>query len=330
MGEEHVIQVSELTMTYQVKENQTTTFRDSLAAMIHPHYRQIPALKGISFQVARGDILGYVGENGAGKSTTIKSLLGILKPTAGTITVLGHDPFKHRKENAPRIAALMGQKSQLWWELPLMDSFKFLQKMYGNVGPTEDQWLTTMIERLEMTSFVHQSVRELSLGQRMRGEFVATFLHHPELVFLDEPTLGLDVPTRKRVLDFLLEINQREHTTIVFTSHEMADIEKVANRLLLLNHGTIAYRGDVQDFVGQYRTLRDIQAAGHVDPSRVLQPGVTIFRRNKESVEFLVDTTKVNDQQMLTQLSQLPDVTGVQFLPVNLETILAIRGERHD
>lgn len=179
-----------------------------------------------------------------------------------------------------------------------------------------------------MSSFINQSVRELSLGQRMRGEFVATFLHHPQLVFLDEPTLGLDVITRQRVLDFLLEINKEERTTIVFTSHEMSDIEKVANRLLLLDHGEISYRGDVQEFVNQYQNLSDIEAEGLIKESEISNPAFKVYRRNKASLELLLDKTKLSEKEAIALLGQMDGVIGVKVLPVNLETILAIRGGR--
>lgn len=321
-----VVSVAKLSRDYRIKDNENSA---GISGFFHPKYKIIHALNKISFDIKQGDILGYIGENGAGKSTTIKILLGILKPTDGNVTVFGKNPFLNRKQAALHVGALMGQKSQLWWELPLIDSFHFLQKLYKRDSPEDDVWLNKMITRLDVLEFLQQPVRELSLGQRMRGEFIATFIHQPDLVFLDEPTLGLDTLTRKRVLDFLVKINQEKKTTIIFTSHDIEDIEKIANKLLILRHGEIVYRGNVNNFMGKYNYYRLIQVTGINLPKDQLQSGVRLFRENKESLEYLINTKEMTQSAFVDVLTKQAEVESIKNISVDLETILSIRGERN-
>ena len=189
------------------------------------------ALKDINFSIKEGEIVGYIGNNGAGKSTTIKLLLGILTTTKGSIKVFGKDPFVNRQKNAKNIGALFGQKSHLWWDLPLIDSFEYLSKIYE---VDNKEWLDYLITELNVKECLYQPVRQLSLGQRMRGEFIASIIHKPKLVFLDEPTIGLDIETKKKIMELILKINEKYNTTIILTTHEISDIEKVCKRILPL------------------------------------------------------------------------------------------------
>lgn len=322
-NQEVIIDVKQLYKEYKIRNHQKNAKQTRWKRFLYPEYQTIAALKGIDFRVNKGDILGYVGTNGAGKSTTIKILLGILKETSGEVIVLGHNPFTYRKKNAYRIGALMGQKSQLWWELPLKDSFVFLQSIYGK---TDNRWLDFMIDTLDVANYMNQPVRELSLGQRMRGEFIATFIHRPDLVFLDEPTLGLDVATRRKVMEFLLFINEKYKTTIFFTSHELEDIEKISNRLLILDDGSITYQGDVHSFIRQYGFYRNIEVHGSPKiQENDLLDGLTIYRRNNESIEYLVNTNRLSEGEVLSFFSKIKGVNGVSSLPINLETILSLK-----
>lgn len=324
--ENELITVKQVTMNYRVREADQS--RNKLSNFLHPSYRTINALANINFQVRAGDVLGYVGENGAGKSTTIKILLGILRKTSGSVTVLGHDPMAERKKIAPRVGTLMGQKSQLWWELPLQDSFYFLQKMYQRTDHADQIWLAELVERLQVGSFLKQPVRELSLGQRMRGEFIAALLHQPEIVFLDEPTLGLDVATRAAVLDLLLQINREKRTTILYTSHEMADVEKIANRLLLLEQGQVGYDGDLDRFKDQYAAYQRVAVQGVTDLKTI--PGVTIYQRNNTNIICLLDQRLITTTAFIQQVPLLTQqaVKGITVLPNNLEMILLLRAQR--
>jgi ABC-2 type transport system ATP-binding protein len=218
----------------------------------------VDAVDGISFRVERGELLGYLGPNGAGKSTTIKMLTGILVPTAGDVSVAGLDPSRRRLELARRIGAMFGQRIQLWWDLPLIDSFELLRHIYRVPEDRYRASLARFREVLELDPFLHTPVRQLSLGQRIRGELTAAMLHGPELLFLDEPTIGLDVVAKQRVREFLVEINREDGVTVMLTTHDLGDIERLCNRLLVIDHGSLIWDGaipDLKERFGGDRTL---------------------------------------------------------------------------
>jgi viologen exporter family transport system ATP-binding protein len=215
----------------------------------------VEAVKGISFRVERGELLGYLGPNGAGKSTTIKMLTGILVPTAGHVRVGGLEPSRKRIELARRIGAMFGQRIQLWWDLPLLDSFQLLRHIYRIPPAQYRERLARLADVLELDPFMHTAVRQLSLGQRVRGELAAAMLHAPELLFLDEPTIGLDVVAKQRVRDFLVEINREEGVTVMLTTHDLGDIERLCKRLLVIDHGALIWDGAIPDLKERYAPL---------------------------------------------------------------------------
>ena len=218
----------------------------------------VEAVRGISFRVERGELLGYLGPNGAGKSTTIKMLTGILVPSSGRVSVAGLDPSRRRIELARRIGAMFGQRVQLWWDLPLLDSFELLRHIYKVPPDRYRASLARFREVLELDPFLHTPVRQLSLGQRISGELTAAMLHGPELLFLDEPTIGLDVVAKQRVRDFLVEINRDEGVTVLLTTHDLGDIERLCNRLLVIDQGSLIWDGTIADLKERYggeRTL---------------------------------------------------------------------------
>jgi ABC-2 type transport system ATP-binding protein len=216
----------------------------------------VDAVKDISFRVERGELLGYLGPNGAGKSTTIKMLTGILVPSSGHVSVAGLDPAKRRIELAKRIGAMFGQRVQLWWDLPLIDSFELLRHIYKVPADRYRTSLARFREVLELDPFLHTPVRQLSLGQRIRGELTASMLHEPELLFLDEPTIGLDVVAKQRVRDFLVEINRERGVTVLLTTHDLGDIERLCRRLLVIDHGALIWDGEIDDLKRRYGAER--------------------------------------------------------------------------
>jgi ABC-2 type transport system ATP-binding protein len=216
----------------------------------------VEAVKDISFHVARGELLGYLGPNGAGKSTTIKMLTGILVPSSGRVSVAGLDPSKRRIELAKRIGAMFGQRVQLWWDLPLIDSFELLRHIYKVPADRYRTSLARFREVLDLDPFLQTPVRQLSLGQRIRGELTASMLHEPELLFLDEPTIGLDVVAKQRVRDFLIEINRERGVTVLLTTHDLGDIERLCKRLLVIDHGSLIWDGQIEDLKQRYGAER--------------------------------------------------------------------------
>jgi ABC-2 type transport system ATP-binding protein len=212
----------------------------------------VEAVNDLSFSVERGELLGYLGPNGAGKSTTIKMLTGILVPSAGRVQVAGLDPSRRRIELARKIGAMFGQRVQLWWDLPLVDSFELLRHIYKVPLERYTASLARFREVLELDPFLSTPVRQLSLGQRIRGELTAAMLHQPELLFLDEPTIGLDVVAKQRVRDFLVEINREDGVTVLLTTHDLGDIERLCSRLLVIDHGKLIWDGSIAELKGRY------------------------------------------------------------------------------
>jgi ABC-2 type transport system ATP-binding protein len=219
---------------------------------------EVAAVDGIAFTIERGTLVGYLGPNGAGKSTTVKMLTGILVPSRGRIRVAGLDPSRQRVELARRIGVVFGQRSQLWWDLPLRDSFDLLRHIYRVPAERHRQNLERFTEVLALAPFLDTPVRQLSLGQRMRGELTAALLHDPEIVFLDEPTIGLDVVAKAAVREFLVDVNRERGVTVLLTTHDLADIERLCSRLLIIDHGHLIWDGGIDQLkreYGQERTL---------------------------------------------------------------------------
>jgi ABC-2 type transport system ATP-binding protein len=219
---------------------------------------QVDAVDGVSFAIERGAMVGYIGPNGAGKSTTIKMLIGILVPSSGEVRVDGRDPSRDRIEVARRIGVVFGQRTQLWWDLPLRDSFELLRHIYRVPAGAHASTLATLVDLLDMGSFLATPVRQLSLGQRMRGELAAALLHEPPILFLDEPTIGLDLVSKEAVRAFLAEINRARGTTVLLTTHDLVDVERLCERLLIIDHGRVIEDSTVEEIKDRYggeRTL---------------------------------------------------------------------------
>jgi ABC-2 type transport system ATP-binding protein len=238
----------------------------------------VHAVNGISFQVERGELLGYLGPNGAGKSTTIKMLTGILVPTSGRVSVAGLEPSRKRIELARRIGAMFGQRIQLWWDLPLRDSFDLLRHIYRVPADRHRVNLARFREVLELDPFLDTPVRQLSLGQRIRGELTAAMLHGPELLFLDEPTIGLDVVAKQRVRDFLVEINREDGVTVMLTTHDLGDIERLCNRLLVIDHGSLIWDGGIAELKERYGGERTLVVDLEESAPPLEVPGAVVHR----------------------------------------------------
>ncbi len=205
--------------------------------------REVRAVDGISFRVARGEMVGYIGPNGAGKSTTIKMLTGILTPSAGRLRVAGIDPSRERTRLAHRIGVVFGQRTTLWWDLPLRDSYRLMHRMYRIPDARFRENLDRCVELLDLAPLLEVPVRQLSLGQRMRGDIAAALLHDPEVLYLDEPTIGLDVVSKSKVCGFLRDLNAERSTTVLLTTHDLQDIEQLCKRVMVIDHGRLVYDG---------------------------------------------------------------------------------------
>lgn len=278
----------------------------------------ILALNDIDFNIEVGDIVGYVGQNGAGKSTTIKLLLGLMLPTNGEISVIGDNPFKNRIQNAKQIGTVMGQKSQLWWELPLIDSFKFLQAMYDT---KDDAWLAQLIDLLEVNDFLHKPVRELSLGQKMRGELIAALVHQPKLLFLDEATLGLDVQTKNVFLNFLMQLNKTKQTTITMTTHDLREVERIANKIILIDHGQLKFNGAKSDFIAEFKNMEKVE----IYQSAILEvPGLKLYQENQDSNVYVFNIDELTETQLNKIFLEADIISNVRYSDLDLTDILTL------
>lgn len=252
-----IIVVENLTKEFYIKKRKKG-FLGSIIGLFYSQKETIKAVDHISFKIEKGEIVGYLGPNGAGKSTTIKMLTGILLPTSGKILVNGMDPFLNRKEFTKKIGVVFGQRTQLWWDLPLIESFDLLRLIYKIDKKEFQKKLEEYIELLGMKDFLYQQVRKLSLGQRMRADLAASLIHDPTILFLDEPTIGLDILTKDIVRKTILELNQKKQITVILTTHDLDDIEYLANRLILIDKGKIYYDGKISTFLEQYQSTKKI------------------------------------------------------------------------
>ena len=259
---EKVIEVENLNKIFQVRKRQPG-FMGAIKNLVTAEKTEVRAVDNVSFSIKKGDLVGYLGPNGAGKSTTIKMLTGILQPSSGKLRVNGTDPSRERRKLTKNIGVVFGQKTQLWWDLPVGESFSLLKTIYKIPEADYKKRMEIFGDLLHLPDFIHQQTRKLSLGQRMRADLAASLLHNPPVLFLDEPTIGLDILTREAIRDFIKELNESEKTTIILTTHDMQDIEFLAKRLILLDKGKIHYDGKIDDFTKQY--TREKIAAVHLE-----------------------------------------------------------------
>lgn len=241
-----IIKVESLSKTFRVKTKEAG-LKGSLQSMFSPSYREIEAVNSISFEVEKGEMLAFIGPNGAGKSTTIKMLTGILYPTSGNIEVMGFNPARERKKLSFKIGTVFGQKSQLWFHLPPLDSFNLLGNIYEMDKARLKRRIEFLKEVFEIGDLMDIPVRKLSLGQRIRCEIAASILHEPEIIFLDEPTIGLDVVVKQKIRELILKLNKEEATTIFLTSHDAGDIEQLCKRAIIINHGEVVLNESIKN-----------------------------------------------------------------------------------
>lgn len=251
MEDKPLITVSGISKSFQVAKR-TSGIRSAVKAMFRREYTEVAALNDISFSILPGEIVGYIGPNGAGKSTTIKVMSGILVPDQGTCSIMGYTPWLDRVAYVRNIGVVFGQRSQLWWDVPVMDSFDLLRDIYDVPEAEYQSNLKLLIETLDLKDIIHTPVRQLSLGQRMRAEIAASLLHSPSILFLDEPTIGLDAVSKIAVRQFITRINKEKGVTIILTTHDMNDIEALASRIILIGKGSLLFDGQLTELRERY------------------------------------------------------------------------------
>ena len=307
-----LIQVQDLERTFVVRKRTGGMRRTST---------EVRAVHDLSFDIEAGEMVGYIGPNGAGKSTTIKMLTGILVPTGGQLRVAGLEPSKHRTELARRIGVVFGQRTTLWWDLPLRDSFTLLQKIYRTDPARHRENLAEFLELLDLGDLLDTPVRQLSLGQRMRGDIAAALLHDPEILYLDEPTIGLDVVSKGRLREFLRELNARRGTTLLLTTHDLQDIEALCDRVIVIDHGTRVFDGTLADLHregGSRRTLV-VDLVDEVPPITV--PGAEVLRVDGPR-QWLAFPADVSAAPIVAAVAATYDVADLSLREPEIEDVI--------
>ncbi len=251
------IHIKDLTKIYKVPERDPG-LKAAVVSLFKRKYKQVRAVDGISFEIEPGEIVGFLGPNGAGKTTTLKMLSGLLFPTSGELSVLGYVPKKRERDFLRQITLVMGQRSQLNWDIPAMDSYDLYRAIYGIPVEQYKQTRDEMIEVMQLGSLVNKPVRNLSLGERMKAEMVGALLHQPQVLFLDEPTIGLDVTMQRRIRSFIQEYNKKHNATVLLTSHYMADVEALCKRVIVIHHGKLLFDGDLSRLVERFSAMKTL------------------------------------------------------------------------
>ena len=317
-----VIQVEGLTKAFRSYQKQPG-FKGALKGLFHREYEQILAAKEISFSVEEGEFVGFLGPNGAGKTTTLKMLAGLLYPTGGTARVLGYVPWERQDGYRRQFALLLGQKNQLWWDLPARESLELNSKIYGIPVDSFERTVAELTELLDVKDKLNVMVRELSLGERMKMELIASLLHQPKVLFLDEPTIGLDVVSQKKVREFLRHHNASRKTTILLTSHYMIDIQELCQRVIIIDHGTIFFDGRLNDVLDRFADFKlvTIQCDGASDyPAENLGKYGEIVEHNAASIKL-----KVKRDRVIPVCKALLDdfvVTDIDIQEVPIEDVI--------
>jgi len=316
-----MIQVTRLSKHFKVAQP-GKGLSGKFKGLFFPQSKIIKAVDDISYAVQRGEIVGYLGPNGAGKSTTIKLLTGVLVPTCGSVTVNGITPYRQRRENAYQIGVVYGQRSQLWWDLPLIDSFEILGTMYKVPKPRYEENLGFMIDLLQMQDFVNQPVRKLSLGQRMKGEIVAALLHEPPVLYLDEPTIGLDVVSKNRILQFIRDLNAAQGTTVILTTHNLSDVERICPRIMIIDKGNIvldASQGEILSRFGRHRLLVVEFENGVTD---IDIPAGRVVKEEENRLWIQFDREQISAFDLIVSLRDYQGIRDIAIKEENIESIV--------
>ena len=298
-----IIRVNNLSKDYKVYQDHKG-YLGAFRNLIDRHYDTIQAVNDVSFEIFPGELIGYIGPNGAGKSTTIKMLTGLLVPTSGEIHVNGYIPWKERKDYVKHIGAVFGQRTTLWWDLPVRDSLDLLKHIYEIPSDRFKQNLDLFRDILDLDPFINTPVRSLSLGQRMRADLCAALLHDPPLIFLDEPTIGLDVVAKQKVREFIKYINQEKGTTIMLTTHDSSDVAKLCKRVMIIDHGKILFNGALDLLMKTFSGSRLLQVEFAENyPQPIIEDG-SIIHRDGANVTYSFKRESVSASHLIQQLSK--------------------------
>ncbi|MBR6210866.1 MAG: ATP-binding cassette domain-containing protein [Clostridiales bacterium] len=286
--------------------NRREGLKGSIQDLFSRDYKTVSAVKDVTLTVNRGEIIGYLGPNGAGKSTTIKMMTGVLEPTSGELLVNGKVPYKNRTENCENIGVVFGQRSQLWWSLPLIESFKLLRDLYMVPEKDYEEMIELYRSLVDIEPILHKPVRQMSLGQRTLSDILAAFLHNPAIVFLDEPTIGLDVSMKAKIRELILGLNKEKNTTVILTTHDMGDVDALCRRIIIIDEGTKIYDNDIEhlkNYFGSYRTLK-------------------IRRTDDTWEEYLIDEKTTDVMDVIMEKQKEKKIKDVKILEISTEEVI--------
>ena len=293
-----------------------------IANMFVPKYEIKKAVNELSFTIEKGEMVGFIGPNGAGKSSTIKMLSGILCPDKGSIKVNGYIPYKQRKSYVKNIGVVFGQKSQLQWDFPVIDSFELLRAIYRIPEDKYKKNLERFTEMLDMKSFINQPVRQLSLGQRMRSDIVASLLHSPDIVFFDEPTIGVDVIGKETIRSFIKQLNAEDKVTMIFTTHDMQDIEQTCNRIIIIDKGSLMYDGSLHDIRNKYGSERRLIAEFNEECQVSPMENVAMEKMKDRKISFNFDNNVVDVNKLMHEILDNYNVRDITVAEPEIESII--------
>jgi ABC-2 type transport system ATP-binding protein len=316
------ITVADLKKTYRVA-HRPAGIGNALRSLVHRQYTTVTALKGVSFTVDEGEIVGYIGPNGAGKSTTVKILSGILVPDSGRCEIMGLVPWRRRLEHVRRIGVVFGQRSQLWWDVPVIDSFELLRDIYAvpvrEYRSTRDE----LVQRLALAELLEVPARQLSMGQRMRCEIAASLLHRPQLLFLDEPTIGLDAVSKLALRDFIRQLNREHGTTVILTTHDLDDIEALCSRVMVIGRGAILHDGCLADLRRSYGRLRRLTVEFAAAPGLLDLGPVERVTVAGNRAEIAFDPNRVSPANLIARVARVCPARDLMVESLPIEEIIA-------
>ena len=321
-----IIEIKHITKEFKVL-NRREGLKGSLKDLFSRDYKIVRAVNDISMEIEQGEIVGYLGPNGAGKSTTIKMMTGVLEPTSGEILVAGHVPYQNRTSNAQEIGVVFGQRSQLWWALPLVESFRLLKDIYQIPDKNYQDMLDLYQSLVDIEPLLHKPVRQMSLGQRTLSDILAAFLHDPKIVFLDEPTIGLDVSMKSKIRTLIQALNKEKNTTVILTTHDMGDVDALCERIVIIDKGKMLYDNDIshlKSFFGSYRTLKlrvegDLKKQAEAVAKELPQFKVTA---DDEWISVLVDEEKSGVMDVLTELQKKYRISDMKLEEISTEDVI--------
>lgn len=316
-----IINVKNLSKSYRVAKR-NSGFLNAIKSFFKREYKVVNAVNNVTFTIKKGEMIGYIGPNGAGKSTTIKMLSGILKPDSGNIMINGLNPVNDRKKYVKEIGVVFGQKSQLWWDIPAIDSFDLLRDIYEIPN---DEYIKTrdeLVSLLKLEEIIKLPVRQLSLGERMKCELVASLLHNPKILFLDEPTIGLDAVSKVVVRDFIKKINKEKKVTVILTTHDMADIESLVKRIIIIGNGRKLYDGDIENIKKKYSSEKIVEIYyDNLKEIPKIKDSVVISNENG-IVKIRIDSKKISVSSVTMEYAKVCEIKDINVITDSIDNII--------